>query len=183
MPVIKRYPNRKLYDTEARQYITLEGIADLIRQGSEVQVIDNANSEDITAVILTQVIFDQEKKRSSLLPWSFLAGLAHTRGDPLSIIQRSLASSVELFRQVDEEIRRRVAALVNRGDLSEDQGKSLLDKLLSLAAPGQDEPEGFEPLVRRIIEERNLPTRKDLEQLAAELDALGEKLSQLNQSR
>ncbi|MGD8735253.1 MAG: polyhydroxyalkanoate synthesis regulator DNA-binding domain-containing protein, partial [Anaerolineae bacterium] len=55
MTRIKRYPNRKLYDTEAKQYITLEGIAALIRQGNEVQVIDHATGEDLTALTLTQI--------------------------------------------------------------------------------------------------------------------------------
>ena len=45
MPIVKRYPNRKLYDTEAKQYVTLEGIAELIRQGQEVHVVDNATGE------------------------------------------------------------------------------------------------------------------------------------------
>ena len=54
MLVIKRYPNRKLYDTEAKRYITLDGIAELIRQGAEVRVIDHTTDEDLTAVTLTQ---------------------------------------------------------------------------------------------------------------------------------
>ena len=67
MPIIKRYPNRKLYDTEAKKYITLDGIAELIRQGEEVVVIDHTTNEDLTAVTLTQIIFEQEKKSSGFL--------------------------------------------------------------------------------------------------------------------
>jgi len=60
--IIKRYENRKLYDTEDRRYISLEEIAELIRNGVEVQVIDNTNGEDITTQTLTQVIFEEGKK-------------------------------------------------------------------------------------------------------------------------
>jgi polyhydroxyalkanoate synthesis repressor PhaR len=60
--IIKRYENRKLYDTEDRRYISLEEIAGLIRDGVEVQVIDNTNGEDITTQTLTQVIFEEGKK-------------------------------------------------------------------------------------------------------------------------
>ena len=60
MRTIKRYPNRKLYDTEKKRYITLKGIADLIRQGKELRVVDNATGQDLTTVTLSQVIFDQE---------------------------------------------------------------------------------------------------------------------------
>ena len=63
MVTIKRYPNRKLYNTEAKQYITLEGVADLIRQGAEIQVVDHASGEDLTALTLTQITLEQEKKR------------------------------------------------------------------------------------------------------------------------
>ena len=63
MPLIKRYPNRKLYDTEAKAYITLEQIAYLIREGQEDHVVDHASREDLTALTLTQVILEQERKR------------------------------------------------------------------------------------------------------------------------
>ena len=62
MIVIKRYPNRKLYNTEAKQYVTLDGIAQLIREREEIQILDHATGEDLTAVTLTQIIVEQEKK-------------------------------------------------------------------------------------------------------------------------
>ncbi len=67
MVVIKRYPNRKLYDTIAKQYITLDGVAELVRQGSEIKVVDHASGEDLTAFTLTQIILEQEKKRMGYL--------------------------------------------------------------------------------------------------------------------
>ena len=89
MPVIKRYPNRKLYDTEAKQYITLDGIAGLIREGQEVSVIDHATGEDLTAVTLTQIIFEQEKKRKGFLPQTVLTGLIQAGGDTMSTLRRT----------------------------------------------------------------------------------------------
>jgi polyhydroxyalkanoate synthesis repressor PhaR len=60
--VIKRYENRKLYDTAQRQYVSLEEIAGLIREGVDVQVVDNNTGDDITTQTLTQVIFEEGKK-------------------------------------------------------------------------------------------------------------------------
>ena len=60
--IIKRYENRKLYDSESRQYISLEEIAELIRGGIDIQVVDRASGEDITRHTLTQVIFEEGKK-------------------------------------------------------------------------------------------------------------------------
>ncbi len=62
MPLIKRYPNRKLYDTEAKRYVTLENITEMIQKGEEVQVVDYESGEDLTNLTLTQIILEQEKK-------------------------------------------------------------------------------------------------------------------------
>ena len=75
MLIIKRYLNRKLYDTQARQYITLERIANLIRQGVQVRVVDHESGEDLTAITLAQVITEQEKKRTGSVPSTALADL------------------------------------------------------------------------------------------------------------
>ena len=67
MLTIKRYTNRKFYDNEEKGYITLDDITARIREGREVQVIDHESGEDITTVVLTQIIFEQEKKQCLLL--------------------------------------------------------------------------------------------------------------------
>jgi polyhydroxyalkanoate synthesis repressor PhaR len=108
--VIKRYPNRKLYDTQTKQYITLEGVAALIREGREVQVMDHATGEDLTSVTLTQVILGSERKRSGFLPLSLLSGLIQAGGDTFNGLHRSLASSLEMAHHVDEEIERSLAS-------------------------------------------------------------------------
>jgi polyhydroxyalkanoate synthesis repressor PhaR len=78
--VIKRYPNRKLYDVEARAYASLEEIAALVRGGETVQVVDHATGDDITAQTLTQVILDEGKRGTSLLPTDLLHGLLRRGG-------------------------------------------------------------------------------------------------------
>lgn len=81
--VIKRYANRKLYDTEESTYVTLEEIADAIREGEEVRIIDSKTQEDLTSVTLTQIIFEQEKKRSQM-PIGLLLGLIRSGGAQIS---------------------------------------------------------------------------------------------------
>jgi polyhydroxyalkanoate synthesis repressor PhaR len=77
---IKRYPNRKLYDVDARAYVSLEEIAALVRAGETVQVLDHASGDDITAQTLTQVILDEGKRGASLLPTDLLHGLLRRGG-------------------------------------------------------------------------------------------------------
>lgn len=66
--VIKRYQNRKLYDTSDSCYVTLEDISEMIKQGDEVQIVDNTTKEDLTAVTLAQIIFEEQKRKTHVLP-------------------------------------------------------------------------------------------------------------------
>ena len=66
--VIKRYQNRKLYDTSDSCYVTLEDISEMIKMGEEVEIIDNTTKEDLTAVTLAQIIFEEQKKKTNVLP-------------------------------------------------------------------------------------------------------------------
>lgn len=188
MPLIKRYPNRKLYDTEAKQYITLEGIADLIRQGEEVRVVDNASGEDLTALTLSQVIFELEKKQSGFLPRSVLAGLIQAGGGRFSVVQRTLAASLGLGHLVDEEIKRRILLLVSREELSAPEGQNLLEKLHSgnfIQEDAASEPHlSIRPEdVERYLAEHEVPTRNDLKALYAQLEELAEKIDEVHRSR
>ncbi|MCB0418472.1 MAG: hypothetical protein H6617_09920 [Bdellovibrionaceae bacterium] len=70
--IIKRYQNRKLYDTDASCYVTLDEIAEMIQQGEEVTVVDNRNQKDITAATLTQIIFEKQKRSEAPIPISTL---------------------------------------------------------------------------------------------------------------
>ena len=64
--VIKRYTNRKLYDTVESRYVTLDEIGEMIKQGLEVKIIDNRTKEDLTSVTLAQIIFEEEKKKNRM---------------------------------------------------------------------------------------------------------------------
>ena len=188
MPVmIKRYPNRKLYDTEAKQYITLEGIADLIRTGQEVQVTDNASGDDLTALTLSQIIFEQEKKQSGFLPRSLLANLIQAGGEGFSAIQRTISSTLGFCRQMDAEIQRRVQTLIHEGKLTEREGISLLEKLLDPglrdeSAIPMPEAELTEAELEKHLHERGVPTRDDVQKLMEQLDSLATKITDMDLS-
>lgn len=175
MPVIKRYPNRKLYDTESKKYITLDGIADLIRQGEEIVVVDHTTEEDLTAVTLTQIIFEQEKKKGGFLPKSVLTGLVQAGGDTLNTLRRSLSVPLDLFHQVDNEIERRLQVLISKGELAKEEGQNLRDKLLSFTNSAEEQPpnqEEFESLLSR----HGVPTRDDIDRLNEQIAALTKQL-------
>jgi polyhydroxyalkanoate synthesis repressor PhaR len=64
MRLIRRYANRKLYDTKESRYVTLDQVADFVRAGEEIRVLDNATARDVTAAKLAQIIFEEEKRQA-----------------------------------------------------------------------------------------------------------------------
>ena len=70
--VLKKYANRRLYDTEKRSFVSLSQVAELVKQGREIEISDDKTGEDVTAFILTQIVLEEAKKKTLLLPISLL---------------------------------------------------------------------------------------------------------------
>ncbi len=102
--VIKRYESRKLYDTEESRYISLEDIARWVREGQEIQVVDNATSEDVSAQVLTQIILDEGKRGTSFLPTDLLHELVRAG-------EKAVSTGVE---QVQGKVDRLVKKSIDR---------------------------------------------------------------------
>jgi polyhydroxyalkanoate synthesis repressor PhaR len=102
--VVKRYANRKLYDTQRSRYVTLDQIAEMIRGGEDVKIVDNNSKEDLTAITLTQIIFEEEKKQS-FLPLSALRNIIQSGASNMSQIATQAGERVRgIFkREKDEE--------------------------------------------------------------------------------
>ena len=179
MPVIKRYPNRKLYDTEAKRYITLDGIAELIRKGEEVSVIDHTTDEDLTAVTLTQIIFEQEKRNSGFLPKSVLTGLVRAGGDTLNTLRRNLNSPLELLKHVDEEIEKRLQTLVEQGEMAREEAVALSEKLIAAGQEKSKELFSGQQRLERLLNVRGVPSREEVEELTSQIETLSAKIDSL----
>src|SRR3954469_20246435 len=97
--VIKRYANRKLYDTQRSRYVTLEQIAEMIRAGEDVKIVDNNSKEDLTALTLTQILFEEEKK-GGFLPLAALRNIIQSGGPSISSIATQAGEKVRaVFRR------------------------------------------------------------------------------------
>ncbi len=186
MLVIKRYPNRKLYDTEAKKYVTLGGVAELIRAGEEVQVIDYVSEEDLTTLTLAQIIFEQEKKRDGLLPLSVLSGLIQAGGDRLNALQRALLSPMNFWYQVDEEIKQRINLLVQEGYLDDGEGQVLIDKMMQMGTQnriehklGEEEWKLSKNKIETFLINRHIATQNDFLRLFEQVNTLNEKIDAL----
>jgi polyhydroxyalkanoate synthesis repressor PhaR len=90
--IIKRYANRKLYDTQHSRYVTLEQISEMIRAGDDVKIVDNKTKEDLTSVTLAQIIFEEEKKQRSFLPLGAMRNIIQNGGEWFAEVQRKVQS-------------------------------------------------------------------------------------------
>ena len=105
--IIKRYQNRKLYDTDASCYVTLDEIAEMIQQGEEVTVVDNRNQKDITAATLTQIIFEKQKRSETPVPISTLRHIIQTGDGSFSafLAKGTEANQMDIIRQLENQVR------------------------------------------------------------------------------
>ncbi|OLF71800.1 polyhydroxyalkanoate biosynthesis repressor PhaR [Maricaulis sp. W15] len=104
--VIKKYANRRLYDTSTSQYVTLDYLRDLVKKGTDFQVVDAKSGDDLTRGVLAQIIFEEESRGANLLPVDFLRQLIGFYGDSLqSVVPGYLQMSMNSFSQQQEEFR------------------------------------------------------------------------------
>jgi polyhydroxyalkanoate synthesis repressor PhaR len=107
MKLIKRYSNRKLYDTDRSCYVTLDEIAEMVRGGDEVTIVDNKTGEDLTTVTLAQIVYEAEKRDRRLLPLQSLQLIIQSPADFLARIGRPVAELREETQQRVERFRKR----------------------------------------------------------------------------
>ncbi len=155
--LIKRYANRKLYNTESSRYITLKGISELVREGKDVQVIDNESGEEITPIVLSQILVDDQKQNrdNTALPGTLLTELIQRSGDALyTLFHRSMNDVQENISDARDNVRRWMNT----------EGESPID--VSEISTAVHEA------VERVLRVVDLPTRADLEALNKNLERL-----------
>jgi polyhydroxyalkanoate synthesis repressor PhaR len=110
--IIKRYQNRKLYDTSESCYVTLEDISEMIKRGDEVEIIDNTTKEDISAVTLAQIIFEEQKKKTHVLPLGTFRQIIQGGGEALRDLVTRGAREIEHVREfVDDKVKPAVSSI------------------------------------------------------------------------
>lgn len=182
MPLIKRYPNRKLYDTQSKSYIKLDEIAELIRRGEDVRVIDHASGDDLTTLTLTQIVLEEEKRQSGFLPLHLLSNLVRAGGATVAGLQKALAGSPAGMSHIDEEIQRRLDSLVRSGDLTADEAHQLMMKFMKVNNNEPEVEKGQDEIVRKLLIERGVPTLAEIHHLNDQLDALMAMIDDLERS-
>ena len=106
--IIKRYGNRRLYNTETSTYVNYQDLSEIIRKGQDIRVIDSKSGEDVTKSILIQVILEEEKSNKSVLPAEFLFQLIRSQEESLhDFFQNYLSASFDAYMKTRQEFDRR----------------------------------------------------------------------------
>ena len=178
--VIKRYQNRKLYNTQSKTYITLEKVEALIKDGQEIRAIDNQTGNDITSLILSEVIFESEKNKSGFLPLKLLLSLVQSGGNRIDIIRRNIFSALNLFHHYDVEIERRINTLIDNGEITQEEGSQLLVKLLNASQPFLESSGNVEGIIYQYLRTRQIPTGNEIKGLIQKIDQLSKRVDELD---
>jgi polyhydroxyalkanoate synthesis repressor PhaR len=173
--VIKRYTNRKLYDTVESRYVTLEEIAAMIKAGAEVKIVDNRTKEDLTSVTLAQIIFEEEKKTSKV-GLETLRGLIRQGGE---VAQRLVEGTGAELRGRVEAVRaaatQRVQSFIQTGDRAKELVQASQEAVSALQRKVDER-------VRAAMEGMsNLgEVKRSLDDLSRRIEALERKLDELS---
>jgi polyhydroxyalkanoate synthesis repressor PhaR len=118
--IIKKYANRRLYDTESSSYITLDRLAEMVRQKRQFQVVDAKSGEDITRQVLAQIIMDEEARGSEMLPINFLRQLIGMYGGNMqSMVPHYLEASLNAFQSNQSQFRDALAGAFSNNPFAE----------------------------------------------------------------
>jgi polyhydroxyalkanoate synthesis repressor PhaR len=189
--IIKRYTNRKLYDTVESRYVTLDEIAQMIKGGAEVKIIDNRTKEDLTSVTLAQIIFEEEKKRSQM-PLGVLREIIRHGGEAVAgfyqeKVQNRLSQSLEDVRTRTETLRENIEQRVRgvtqllRREGSEGEKNPVKDVLAAGQSAVEELRSKVDQSVKQALDAIGSPSAiaAEIDKLRAKLDALEKKIDQM----
>ncbi len=179
--VIKKYANRRLYNTATSSYVTLDDLCEMVKSGVDFVVYDARSEEDITRSVLTQIIFEQEAKGNNLLPISFLRQLIGYYDDRLNaVVPHYLEATMETFARNQEQMRQQMEDTF--GDLFPvrqmqelgQQNMTMFRDALAMFSPFAERPNGgAEPAPKDGGEDDSMDAlKRQVALIQAQLDAL-----------
>ena len=171
--IIKKYANRRLYDTESSSYITLDRLAEMVRQKREFKVVDAKSGDDITHAVLTQIIMDEEARGTTMLPVNFLRQLIGLYGNSMqAAVPQYLEASLEAFQRNHSQLRDAMAGAFSVNPFAEIARRNM--EMFAAAAGGpagaamRDEPGAVDSQKQELAE-----LRAQLAEMQKKLEKLG----------
>jgi polyhydroxyalkanoate synthesis repressor PhaR len=184
--IIKKYANRRLYNTRTSSYVTLDHLCEMVKEGVEFEVRDARTGDDITRSVLTQIIFEEEAKGQNLLPIRFLRQLIRMYGDSLqSFVPGYLDLSMESFTKNQEAMKNRVAEAFGGGSQALEtmtrQNLAMFERAMKMFSPfGATIPGRESETAARPAEAK---PSEEISELKSEIEEMRKQLSELARER
>ena len=185
---IKKYANRRLYNTATSSYVTLDYLAQMVREGQDFTVEDAKTGEDITRSVLTQIIVEEESKGQTMLPINFLRQLISLYGDNLQfLVPRYLEQSMEAFGRNQEQMRTYMKESFggmfpfDRFQEMSKQNIAFFEQAMRMWSPFRPQPGGAAPEAATPAP-RPEPKGNELDDLKSQMQALQKQLETLAQA-
>ena len=189
--IIKKYANRRLYNTQTSSYVTLDHLCEMVKEGVDFEVRDARSGEDITRSVLTQIIFEEEGKGQNLLPIRFLRQLIRMYGDSLqAFVPGYLDLSMESFSKNQDAMRNRLAEALGGGTSALEamtrQNFAIFDRAMKMFSPfaagGAPRAEEESRSANGGGEAKSAPSQ-EISELKSEIEAMRRQLAELAQQR
>ena len=187
--IIKKYANRRLYNTQTSSYVTLDHLCEMVKKGTDFEVRDARTGDDITRSVLTQIIFEEEAKGQSLLPIKFLRQLIGFYGDSLQgFVPGYLDMSMESFTKNQETMRNRIAEAFGGGsqvlETLTRQNLAMFERAMQMFSPFVPKPRaGDDDAKPNGAGETKSKPSEDISELKSEIEAMRRQLSELSQRK
>ncbi len=181
--IIKKYANRRLYNTASSSYVTLDHLSEMVKEGIDFAVFDAKSNEDITRSVLTQIIFEEESRGQNLLPIQFLRQLIGFYGDQMqSFVPTYLEMSLEGFARQQETLRHQMTGAIGAQPgfgLFEEQVRqnlALFDRAMKMFTPFAYPPKAEDTAKGPGDKEETLADlKRQMEEMQAKISKLAQK--------
>jgi polyhydroxyalkanoate synthesis repressor PhaR len=186
--VIKKYANRRLYNTQTSSYVTLDHLAQMVKAGTEFEVHDARTNEDITRSVLTQIIFEEEAKGQNLLPIQFLRRLIRFYGDSLqAFVPGYLDMSMESFTKNQDAMKTRVAEAFGGGTQAFEnltrQNFAMFERAMKMFTPFNAMGAAGEEPAKTAASGPKEKASEEITELKSEIEAMRKQLAELAKER
>jgi polyhydroxyalkanoate synthesis repressor PhaR len=186
--VIKKYANRRLYNTQTSSYVTLDHLAQMVKEGTEFEVHDARSGENITRSVLTQIIFEEEGKGQNLLPIKFLRQLIRFYGDSLqAFVPGYLDLSMDSFTKNQEAMKTRVAEAFGGGSSALEamtrQNLAMFERAMKMFSPFAMGSSHDEESAKANGAGNSAKQSEEINDLKSEIEAMRKQLSEIARDR
>jgi polyhydroxyalkanoate synthesis repressor PhaR len=185
MHIIKKYANRKLYDTTGKRYLTMAQLAELIKSGEEVSIIDNETGDDLTSAIVSQLLAREETSKDKSVPSHVLMQMLRKgRGTLFGYGKKYVSLWQSALTMSKDEIEKIVNSLVKEKELSESEGKNLKQEVVGFANNLKSWIiDNIDQRVSDALKSLHLSSKAQINDLNIRVDELSRKVAELEKKK